>query len=74
MNTFLLAGLLMHFLLFCLAAVFLALMAQLFHERAVREASRDRQRPARETLRRRFALGQCTEASYRETLAALDAD
>ncbi|MEI6874698.1 MAG: hypothetical protein WCL50_06170 [Spirochaetota bacterium] len=74
MNAPMIAGLLLHFLVFCFVAVFIALMAQGFHKRAVLEAERNRLRPAREILKRRFALGQCSESSYRETLAALDAE
>ena len=62
------------FLVFCFIVVFVGRMAFGVRERMLDERRDERFMPARETLRRRFALGELTEAQYREMLAVLDAE
>ncbi len=68
------AALVWRLLVFCFIVVFIARMVNGFRTRMTEDAEHARRLPAREILRRRFALGELTEAQYREMLAVLDAE
>jgi len=74
MTAWFIAALVWRLLVFCFIVVFIARMVNGFRTRMTDDAEQARRMPAREILRRRFALGELTEAQYREMLAVLDAE
>ena len=74
MTAWFIAALVWRLLVFCFIVVFIARMISGFRARMADEAENARRLPAREILRRRFALGELTEAQYREMLSVLDAE
>jgi len=74
MTAWFIVALVWRLLVFCFIVVLIARMVSGFRARMTETFDAARRLPAREILRRRFALGELTEAQYREMLAVLDAE
>jgi len=74
MTAWFIAALVWRLLVFCFIVVFIVRMALGVRERMLDEHMNERFMPAREIVRKRFALGELTEVQYREMLAVLDAE
>jgi uncharacterized membrane protein len=74
MSALFVAALVWRFLALCFIIVAIAWFAAGVREHVRSAMIETRNRPARETVRRRFALGEVTEAQYREILAVLDSN
>ena len=74
MTALFIAALALRFLVICFILVLIARASVGFHARVHEETAKARLRPAREIVKRRFALGELNEAQYRDMLTTLDAE